>query len=190
MNRILTTQGWLVLILILSFIGLGVFGFLVLTKEKNSTFEAENLEDIYEPLLEENIVTEEGNDTEIQTEDAVRVMAPEEILLSVGETKTFSDLKITFKEVVSDSRCPEDVQCIQAGEVVVKALLQKGDSEPVEKTLTLGISVSLEKSSTEFEGFSISLFEVNPRPSTETPAETVKTQATFRVSPLAKADNI
>ncbi len=47
----------------------------------------------------------------------------QQLLLSVGEHLK-ADLKaenlLTFVEVVEDSRCPRDVQCIQAGQAVVR----------------------------------------------------------------------
>lgn len=36
------------------------------------------------------------------------------------------DLRLTFKEVISDSRCPLSVECVRAGEAVYTILMKKG----------------------------------------------------------------
>jgi len=42
------------------------------------------------------------------------------ISLHTGETAHYPGLAITFTRVVSDSRCPANVTCIQKGDVVVE----------------------------------------------------------------------
>ncbi len=51
-----------------------------------------------------------------------------EFTLSIGQTVAISgeDLKITFLEVTSDSRCPSGVTCIWAGEVVCAVRIEEG----------------------------------------------------------------
>ena len=39
--------------------------------------------------------------------------------LFLGKTYHIQDVQITFSDVLSDSRCPEDVTCVWAGEVAV-----------------------------------------------------------------------
>lgn len=48
------------------------------------------------------------------------------VTLALGQTGTVNDVTITPREVVEDSRCPKDVQCIQAGRVRVRATLSSG----------------------------------------------------------------
>lgn len=43
--------------------------------------------------------------------------------LSVGETKTVNGVEITVNKIVEESRCPQDVVCIQAGRFVASVTL-------------------------------------------------------------------
>lgn len=72
----------------------------------------------------------------------------------VGGTVTGLNISVTPKQVVSDSRCPRNVQCIWAGTVEVRAVLasQTGHGEHV---LTLG------KPQT-FGDYSVTLVAVTP----------------------------
>ena len=62
-----------------------------------------------------------------------------DILLAAGEhlrpERRSADL-FTFMEVVEDSRCPRDVQCIQAGRAVVRVRILRG-GEQTEETVTV-----------------------------------------------------
>lgn len=60
-----------------------------------------------------------------------------EIVLEVGAKGTFKDLSITLNKITQDSRCPVDVQCIQAGTLIANSTLSIGSTT---KTidLTLG----------------------------------------------------
>lgn len=55
---------------------------------------------------------------------------PSAVTLAIGERTTVSGtgLTITFEAVVDDSRCPSDVQCIQAGDATVAVVLQGNGS--------------------------------------------------------------
>lgn len=53
--------------------------------------------------------------------------------LKVGNSVSFDDTKIEFKSVVSDSRCPDGVQCIQAGSVLVELSVMSEGIESIEK---------------------------------------------------------
>ena len=44
--------------------------------------------------------------------------------LRVGQTGDFGQIRVTPVQVVEDSRCPANVQCIQAGTVRVRALVE------------------------------------------------------------------
>lgn len=49
--------------------------------------------------------------------------------VGIGETKTEYGLSITPLEVLEDSRCPANVQCIQAGIVRLRVTIKQGDDE-------------------------------------------------------------
>lgn len=57
--------------------------------------------------------------------------------MKVGESVSVAGagLSVTFTALVSDSRCPPGVQCIQAGNAVITVALARPGSAPV--TLTL-----------------------------------------------------
>ena len=42
-----------------------------------------------------------------------------ETSLALGQTATLDGLPVTFDDIVTDSRCPSDVQCVWAGEAIV-----------------------------------------------------------------------
>lgn len=48
---------------------------------------------------------------------------------AIGEPFDSGEARITVIEVLEDSRCPVDAQCIQAGQVRVRALVQRGPRE-------------------------------------------------------------
>ena len=54
----------------------------------------------------------------MSVEESLKVYGvPGEVTLAVNESAKFGDLVITLNSVQNDSRCPVDVQCIQAGSV-------------------------------------------------------------------------
>ncbi len=58
----------------------------------------------------------------------------QEFSLAIGQSATITgeNLKITFKEVLEDSRCARDVTCIQAGRIVsLVGITEDGTSQEV-----------------------------------------------------------
>ena len=76
--------------------------------------------------------------------------------ISHGETHQYKDRKITFVDLVSDSRCPTDCDCEQLGEAVVK--LEISDSK---KSRVLTLTTLPTKEDSEWK-----LIEVSPFPVT------------------------
>ena len=75
--------------------------------------------------------------------------------IAIGEKVTMSGVSITPLAVTEDSRCPADVQCVWAGTVVVKVLVEKGDLKK-ELNFTPG------NSATEFSDKLIALDKLTP----------------------------
>ena len=71
-----------------------------------------------------------------------------------GQTITDNDIRISPLSLVADSRCPKDVNCIQAGTVSVLLELKK-EGETKKATMNLGESV-------QFGSMNIKLNTVNP----------------------------
>jgi hypothetical protein len=67
-------------------------------------------------------------------EEQTPVISPE-VSLRVGETKQNGEVSISLIDV-SDSRCPNDVTCVWAGEVKATVLFSVGDKSE-RKTFTL-----------------------------------------------------
>jgi hypothetical protein len=64
--------------------------------------------------------------------------------LNFGESLQFEDIRIKFVEVVQDSRCPKNVTCIWAGEVVVLVAIYNNDKKLEQKKLTLSPTSQLQ----------------------------------------------
>jgi len=50
------------------------------------------------------------------------------IKVPLGETVDLGDVSITFEKVVEDSRCPEGVQCVWAGNAKIQVKVSQNDS--------------------------------------------------------------
>lgn len=69
---------------------------------------------------------------------------PETQDFKVGETKSIFGVKINPTEIVDDSRCPEGVQCIQAGTVRVSAMVTpRGESTASPVMFELGVPMTV-----------------------------------------------
>ena len=55
----------------------------------------------------------------------------------LGESFNFKDKKIVFKEVLEDSRCPDDVTCIWAGEAKILVEIVEGNKSLGTKIISL-----------------------------------------------------
>ncbi len=74
---------------------------------------------------------------------------------------------ITPKQVISDSRCPKDVQCIWAGELKVRVLLRNsGITNPVEKELDITMGTPA-----MFDGKTVTLSNAEPAPDSKVSIE-------------------
>ncbi len=72
----------------------------------------------------------------------------------LNERVSVNGVYITPVKVISDSRCPIDVQCIQAGTVVLSVKLEL-NGQTRDDTISMGDTIS-------FSGKLIQLFEVTP----------------------------
>jgi hypothetical protein len=85
--------------------------------------------------------------------------------LGVGETAviTDADLQVTFKGVPRDSRCPEDVDCSEAGLVDVTLLIAPSSNTAQGETITIS-AYPRETADTVYGEYSIALEAVAPYP--------------------------
>lgn len=104
----------------------------------------------------EKIIEFKKINTQNQVEvEAVKQPTLGDVVLSVGEEKSFGRLKIRLNSVPNDYRCPVDVQCIQAGAINTNITLTF-DNETVTKNMPS------DEVPQEFSGFKISISEINP----------------------------
>jgi hypothetical protein len=101
------------------------------------------------------------------------VQAYGNVTLKLGQTATFKDISIKPLSIEEDSRCPSDVQCIQAGTVRVK----------VEVSAGMGTSSSILKLDQAFttEGEAITLTSVLPGKNSKVTITPADYRLTFHV---------
>lgn len=101
----------------------------------------------------------------------------EDFTVRLGQTVAVDggQLVVGLKEVPSDSRCPVDVQCVQAGEAVVMLTVARPQREPA--TLTLRTTPG--KEAAQYEEYRVELRDLNPKPRSGVPTGVY--EATVRV---------
>lgn len=107
------------------------------------------------PILMNSNGTITIDDTNNDPKQDVEIGETKDMTLGVGETGSFGDIKVTFNEFVQDSRCPVDVQCIQAGAVTVNVTYDVGGTK---KTLNM----PSDEVPQEYMGYEISIIGVKP----------------------------
>ncbi len=103
--------------------------------------------------------------------------------LSEGKSAVWAlkDFDMVFIGVTADSRCPENTQCIWAGQVTVKIAVSEGN-----QTDTLLLSTPVydgrgASNNVDFQGVNIRLIDVTPYPKLNPPAK-VNYEASFEVN--------
>lgn len=76
--------------------------------------------------------------------------------LRVGEEKAFGGLSVKFLRVQEDSRCPANVTCIWAGQVIAETRLKTVDRE---QTVQMNSTVA----TYSFDGYDVSITAVEPQ---------------------------
>ena len=77
-----------------------------------------------------------------------------EVTLAPGQSAsvTGTDLTITFHSVVSDERCPSEIECAASGPVTVSLSIQQGEAEPTSFTLQTFTDLNGRSPNVQFEG--------------------------------------
>jgi hypothetical protein len=119
-------------------------------------------------VLNSHIYDEKQGDTN----PAVTATVPGDVTVALGESGTISTISITPRAVVSDSRCPAEVQCVTAGTVELRVEVSDG---------TLSSTVLVEPNQPfAFGDYLIVLDRVQP-PASQTPLEDNAYRFTFTV---------
>lgn len=101
-----------------------------------------------------------------------------------------TDLTITLHSVVSDERCPSDVECADSGPVTVSLSFQQGDDTPNDFVLQTFTDLNGRSPNVQFEGITnraelgdyvLQITSVTPYPTSST---TQIEPSTYRVSLL------
>lgn len=90
-----------------------------------------------------------------------RPQAGKSVSVRIGQERSAgrANIRIKFLEMIEDSRCPRDVECIQAGNASVRVrVMRNGRSE----TLVLNTNKHGEKA--VFAGYLFTLTELTPEP--------------------------
>lgn len=91
------------------------------------------------------------------------------------------DLEIQFTDVVGDSRCPSETQCVWQGQVEIRLHITRGDRDL--GNLNLIRQMGLEDSAiATIDGYSIKLIDVKPYPKNTQPIEVSDYTAILEVS--------
>lgn len=93
---------------------------------------------------------------------AKQAQASGEMVIGYGKTVEVKDqrVKVTFRSVVEDSRCPQGEQCIWAGNAGIVLSVAKGSDPPVDVTL----NTAKEPRDAGYDGTQIRLVDLRPHP--------------------------
>ncbi|HKR02660.1 MAG TPA: hypothetical protein VJT09_18420 [Pyrinomonadaceae bacterium] len=91
-----------------------------------------------------------------------RVALDQEFEIRVGEDARVGDegLMISFSRVAEDSRCPQGVECIWAGNARVALRLTRGRS----RAAWLNLNTGVEPKESAYRGYQVKLVKLNPYP--------------------------
>lgn len=103
--------------------------------------------------------------------------------VQINKQKKFSRSKLTVKFValLEDSRCPQDVNCIHAGNARIR--IEVTGSRGKE---TFEVNTTLGPKGASFEGYAINLIELTPAPRTNVRINKNGYRATFSVTRLTR----
>jgi hypothetical protein len=111
--------------------------------------------------------TSTGTDAKAQTSQTVSQREVGRAFdIKIGETLGVGDLRLTFKSVEGDSRCPIDAVCVWAGDAEIALRIEQGSQSAVAALHTM-----LEPKKTEWNGYTISFVSLAPSPRAATPID-------------------
>lgn len=109
----------------------------------------------------------------------------QKVTVQVSQQKTLSKSKITIKFVslADDSRCPTDVQCIQAGNAKIQIQVKKVGSG----TKNFDLNTNDNPQVVSFAGYTIKLIDLNPKPASNIRINRFGYRATFTIGKAGKS---
>jgi len=86
--------------------------------------------------------------------------------MKIGESIQLNDLKLTFRSVEGDSRCPIDAVCVWAGDAEIALRIEQNG-----KAAVAALHTTLEPKKTDWNGYTIALVSVTPAPRASEPVK-------------------
>lgn len=121
-----------------------------------------------------------GDDDVSTDADVQTPVMDEPFRLGVGETARVDGHTVRFVAVAEDSRCPEGVQCIRAGEAKIRV---EANSEPVELTIPNGMMRDGETSDVRMGALTLTVTDLTPYPGSDAAEAGDPVQAVLVVRP-------
>lgn len=111
---------------------------------------------------------------------AAAVALGEPFTLAAGGTARVGSARVgvTFEAVVTDSRCPVDVQCIRAGEAIVRVAV----AAPGQAAETVEIQTTPSRNQAAVAGYLLTLTRLLPEPNTKERHTPSDYRATFTLA--------
>jgi hypothetical protein len=97
--------------------------------------------------------------------------------MKIGETIGLNDLRVTFRSVEADSRCPIDAVCVWAGDGEIALKIEQGN-----KSAVAALHTTLEPKKTEWNGYTISLVSLAPSRKAAAPVDPADYRAEIVIS--------
>lgn len=93
----------------------------------------------------------------------VEAQSREQQKVQIHKQKKFSrsNLIVKFVSLIEDSRCPEGINCVWAGNAKIQIKVSKG-----KESKTFDLNTFTEPKAATFTGYEIKLIELNPKPAT------------------------
>lgn len=97
--------------------------------------------------------------------------------MKIGESITVGELRLTFRSVEGDSRCPIDAVCVWAGDGEIALKIEQAT-----KAAVAALHTTLEPKKTEWNGYTISLVSLVPAPKASAPTNPADYRAEILVT--------
>jgi hypothetical protein len=110
--------------------------------------------------------------------------------LDIGETKIIEPghLRITFKQVLSDNRCPIGAECVVAGQAEPEFLFKVSEEDSARVVLVIGPYITREDTlnhpAVDTLGYRIKLQQLDPHPDVTSRRPVSEYRALLRISAL------
>ncbi len=119
----------------------------------------------------------------LATISSVFAHGTKEVKLSVNKQIVASGSKLKIKLIeIKDTRCPEDVNCVWAGNAVIKFTVSKGKLT----AKTFELNSGIEPMSVTYQGYEIKIKDITPNRKSSDGAENVQQNVTLTIGKMPK----